>query len=294
MSDGDWCCSYTDENGLWYNDRWSEESWVGAQKQMAARYTDSPHVVGFELRNELRKATLTRGMLTPTWGGGDAATDWRAAAERAGNEILKVNSDVLIFIDGLEYATNLVGVRNDPARLDVSDKLVYVAHDYSWSQTFSSCENLHDQLNDRWGFILEQNETFTAPLWLSEFGTRKFDFVCTIFFIFVIYSWFCSARRIATGDGHLVGLLYAVFACDRCVVGILETRWHRIERNLETFRSRGGFWDSQHALEWSRQRRRAFERSASPPASYSGSFAAHIIFKKEYQKWFFLRDLFTS
>ena len=24
MSDGDWCCSLTDQNGLWYNDRWPE------------------------------------------------------------------------------------------------------------------------------------------------------------------------------------------------------------------------------------------------------------------------------
>ena len=56
MSDPDWCCSETDENGLWYNDRWPEAEWIAAHKAVAARYAQQPYVVAAELRGRCMEA----------------------------------------------------------------------------------------------------------------------------------------------------------------------------------------------------------------------------------------------
>ena len=75
-SDADWCCTETDENGLWWNGRYSETAWIGDWRTLVQRYRDQPAVVGADLRNEPRGASGKR----PTWGGTDPALDWKRAA----------------------------------------------------------------------------------------------------------------------------------------------------------------------------------------------------------------------
>jgi hypothetical protein len=53
-SDANWCCSDTDENGLWFNRRYSEEMYMAHWETMVARHRDRPNVIAAELRNELR------------------------------------------------------------------------------------------------------------------------------------------------------------------------------------------------------------------------------------------------
>lgn len=43
-----------DENGLWYNTRWSERQWLASWSIMAKRYANNSAVVGAGLRNEPR------------------------------------------------------------------------------------------------------------------------------------------------------------------------------------------------------------------------------------------------
>jgi endoglucanase len=38
MSDAAWCCSDTDRNGLWHNQKYSSDSWVEAVISVAMRY----------------------------------------------------------------------------------------------------------------------------------------------------------------------------------------------------------------------------------------------------------------
>lgn len=176
MSDADWCCSETDENGLWYNDRWSEAQWIEAHTQLAKRYQQQPYVVAAELRNELRGSVIGGRKVNPTWASGDAASDWRGAAVRASTAILDANPSLLIVVDSLSYSTDFTGVYNNPIKLPVSGRLVYSAHDYSWSQQKSSQNALHEYLGDRWGYLLAQNKSYTAPVWVSEFGTSHNQF----------------------------------------------------------------------------------------------------------------------
>jgi len=172
VSDASWCCSTTDGNGLWYNSRYSADSWVSDWKGMALRYKGQSHVIGADLRNELRTSCdFSGGCRTPVWGGGDVNLDWRLAAQTAADAIGEVNSDLLIFVEGLSYALDLKGVYTNPLTLKIANRLVYEAHDYSWSQgTTNTCDQLHTTLGDNWGFILEQGKAFTAPVWVGEWG----------------------------------------------------------------------------------------------------------------------------
>lgn len=61
---------------------------------------------------------------------------WAAAAERAGNVLLAMQSDWLIVVGGVSSNNDLSDVRNRPIVLDVDDRVVYEAHVYSWSGTF--------------------------------------------------------------------------------------------------------------------------------------------------------------
>jgi endoglucanase len=175
VSRADWCCNDTDGNGLWYTNGYPEASWLADWKAITARYQSQPAVVGAELRNELRAA---QGK-TPVWGGNDPALDWHAAAERGGNAVLGVNPDLLIVVQGMNYAADLAGPYTLPVKLAVDHRLVYAAHDYAWfHNNLSTYADLKTALGDAWGYLLVQNKPYTAPVWVSEFGTCHTDSTC--------------------------------------------------------------------------------------------------------------------
>jgi endoglucanase len=54
VSDGNWCCSDDDHNGLWYNSRYSEATWLDHWRRIVDATRACTNVVAAELRNELR------------------------------------------------------------------------------------------------------------------------------------------------------------------------------------------------------------------------------------------------
>ena len=162
MSNGDWCCSGNDGNTLWYNAEYPESSWLADWRGMAARYANVPEVIGADLRNELRGSV--------TWGG-SPVTDWHAAAERGGNAVLSANSNLLIFVEGINYAADLKGVAKLPVMLTIPNRLVYSAHDYPFFHNNLASEgDLFNSLQTNWGYIATPDQPFTAPVWIGEFG----------------------------------------------------------------------------------------------------------------------------
>ena len=97
---------------------------------MSARYAHLPLVVGNDLRNEIRKDS--KEWMTPTWGTGSERVDWRGAAIRGGNSVLKVAPHQLVIVEGLNYANDMLPIKDNPIQLDVPNKLVYSYHYYSW------------------------------------------------------------------------------------------------------------------------------------------------------------------
>lgn len=202
----------TQSNGLWYTQTYPESLWISTWQMIAQRYAYDPTVVGCDLRNEPGSPALDPEAWPQNggaqWGFGDSnptgqPRDWAAAAERAGNAILSVNPNLLIFVEGVRTdpagpivegtrqsywpGGNLMGVGNPgdgrlaprPLTLSVPNRLVYSAHDYGpdiskglpWCQlgstalTPDACRSVWDQT---WGYIARDG---IAPLWIGEFGT---------------------------------------------------------------------------------------------------------------------------
>ena len=162
-----------ESNGLWYSDRYPESRWIDDWKMLANRYKGNDTVIGMDLRNEPFGAC---------WGCGDPSKDWRLAAEKAGNAILSVNPDLLIIVEGIAnyngqntwWGGNLMGAKKFPIRLEVSNRLVYSAHEYpasiypqSWFSDPSYPDNLPAVWDKYWGYLATE-----TPILIGEFGTR--------------------------------------------------------------------------------------------------------------------------
>lgn len=170
------------QSELWYTSAYSEQRWIDDWKMLATRYNGNDTVIGADLHNEPHG--------TASWGTGNQSTDWRLAAERAGNAILSVNPNWLIIVEGIEknvqgfsdsywWGGNLKGVANYPVRLNVPNQLVYSAHDYgpgvsnqTWFSDPSFPNNMPGIWDAYWGYISKQN---IAPVIVGEFGGRGVD-----------------------------------------------------------------------------------------------------------------------
>jgi endoglucanase len=170
------------QSALWYTSTYPESRWISDWQMLANRYKGNPMVVGADLHNEPHAPAC--------WGCGDTTVDWRLAAERAGNAILSVNPNWLIFVEGVDcysaggqasgdcywWGGNLEGAATYPVQLNVPDRLVYSAHDYpssvypqSWFSDPNYPNNLPSIWDTHWGYLYKNN---VAPVWLGEFGTK--------------------------------------------------------------------------------------------------------------------------
>ncbi|MFI6338294.1 cellulase family glycosylhydrolase [Streptomyces sp. NPDC050535] len=163
------------QSALWYTSTVPETTWITNLKALASRYKGDPTVIGIDLHNEPHDPAC--------WGCGDTTRDWRLAAQRAGNAVLSVNSELLVFVEGVQtvdgvsgwWGGNLMGVARYPVQLDVPGRVVYSAHDYatsvaqqSWFSDPSFPANMPGVWDKYWGYIFKQN---LAPVWVGEFGT---------------------------------------------------------------------------------------------------------------------------
>ncbi len=195
---------------LWYTRDYPESSWIRDWQMLATRYLNDDAVIGFDLRNEPHTggsgpwnihAYLHQGA---TWGpyhGMDhPATDWRLAAERAGNAVLAINPHLLIFVEGVQMYPDaatpngvdvswwgglLTPIKKYPVVLNVPHQLVYEVHQYGphkqqmpWFKDLSYQAQLR-VWHAQWTFILDNpGSSYAAPVWLGEFGTCTDDPGC--------------------------------------------------------------------------------------------------------------------
>jgi endoglucanase len=165
------------QSALWYTNQYSEARWISDWTMLAQRYKGNDTVIGFDLHNEPHDPA--------EWGSGNLATDWRLAAERAGNAILAVNPHLLIIVEGVDHigndsywwGGNLAAASQYPVRLSVPAQLVYSPHDYCasvasqhWFSDPSYPANLPALWDAHWGYLLKQS---IAPVWIGEFGTKN-------------------------------------------------------------------------------------------------------------------------
>ncbi len=156
---------------LWYDSAYSDKDWINDWKFMVNRY--GSRIWGCDLANEPHG--------TATWGDSNLETDWHSAAERCGREILIINPNVYIIVEGIQHyygdstwwGGNLMGVKTHPVGLN---NVIYSPHVYGpdlyrhqpWFKDPNFPNNLPDVWDKYWGFV--EKETF-GRLWIGEFGT---------------------------------------------------------------------------------------------------------------------------
>ncbi len=202
--------SSAEDSGLWYTPAYPESAWIADWTALAWRYRHNPTVIGMDLRNEPHNAAFSGSCWTgdnaagaivgpatncPIDGPQDPVTNpnphnWPAAATRAGNAVLAVNPNLLIFIEGVDnYAdysvsgawnwgwngSNLIGVTKHPVTLNVANRVVYSPHDYGpslyqqgWFNSNTTYSSLAGVWDLYWGHVYSLN---IAPVWVGEFGT---------------------------------------------------------------------------------------------------------------------------
>lgn len=162
------------QSPLWYTAAYSEQRWISDWVALAQRYRDDPAVVAFDLHNEPHAQA--------TWGDGNAATDWRLAAQRAGDAILAADPDALLIVEGIEmfhgssywWGGNLQGAMATPIALSAADHVIYSPHEYPasvyaqpWFAAANYPANLPALWDATWG-----NLAGSAPVLIGEFGTK--------------------------------------------------------------------------------------------------------------------------
>jgi endoglucanase len=173
------CCSY-DADALWYTSDHNEAAWIADWESMAQRYASNPRVIGADLREEPRPFSQPLvGTTLINWGQG-GANDWAAAAKRAGDRVVAKNPNMIVFVEGIDAADNLAGVKAHPIALQSPNKLSYEAHQYATFPPFPgdtstpygqmTATQLKTASRTQWGYILDPAQTFVAPVLLGEFG----------------------------------------------------------------------------------------------------------------------------
>ncbi|MEQ9618200.1 MAG: cellulase family glycosylhydrolase [Deltaproteobacteria bacterium] len=165
-------------NELWYSGFYSEEDWINDLAFLADRYRDIERFIGIDIKNEPHGAA--------TWGTGNEFTDWNTAAERAAEEVLSVNPDILIFVQGIQDNPVCSGSLShwwggnlepfDCFPLDIpADKLVLSPHVYGpdvFDQPYFGEPDFPDNMPGIWethfGYLVDRGYSVI----IGEFGGR--------------------------------------------------------------------------------------------------------------------------
>ncbi len=168
---------------LWYGNGYSEQDWINTWTMLATRYQNQWNVIGADLKNEPHGAA--------SWGDGNLSTDWRLAAQRAGNAIQQIAPQWLILVEGVErtpdqqiyhwWGGNLERAGRYPVQLSVPNKVVYSPHEYGpgvYSQPWFYDPSFPNNMSTRWeigfNYLVTNN---IAPVLVGEFGGRQADTV---------------------------------------------------------------------------------------------------------------------
>jgi hypothetical protein len=173
VSHASWCCNLEDGNGWWdesqpyieANQRYFKtQEWAQGLGAIATFAKDHPAVAGIGLRNEIRETPVlnNRG-------------DWYKYIAQGAQAVHDANPDLLIAMGGTLSSTDASFLRSNPLdRSPYGDKVVWEWHQYTfsppWIASFKNCGIWKTVVGGFTGFLLQQDQAYTGPLWLSEFG----------------------------------------------------------------------------------------------------------------------------
>lgn len=166
-----WCCALTDGNGLWWNGNWSYATVQAAWTTVVQAFAGNPLVVGYDLKNEPRQATISGTTYVPTWGSGTSGakgTDFQWFYTQLGNAIQVVDSTKLLICEGTNSASALNYAGTKPVAPTHAGKVLYSVHDYpqGWLSDMSY-STYSTTWQDNAAFLMTEGK---APVWVGEFG----------------------------------------------------------------------------------------------------------------------------
>lgn len=143
------------------------QEWLDGLEAIATWSVSQPGVIGMGLRNEVREWLLQ---------GINGRADWYDFMTQAATRVHAANPELLVVMGGTQSATDLTHIRAN-RNIDWTawqGKHVWEWHAYSFTVTFALAKGNCDLLKQTYGlfdgFLLEQDQPYTAPLILSEFG----------------------------------------------------------------------------------------------------------------------------
>ncbi|HEX6507761.1 MAG TPA: cellulase family glycosylhydrolase [Chloroflexota bacterium] len=196
------------KTGLWYTAAYPQTAWASDWITLIRRFRNDSAFVGADLRNEphLVGSTLDRSAILkngPLWGAFQGTyyhdLDWRYAAETLGNQMLAINPNMLIIVEGVQmyldplkgvltgglWGSNLIGVQYDPIVLSRPGQLVYSVHEYGphmwqgdWFNPKTTYASLASRWDSLWGYLLRARKVLRAPILVGEFGTCHNYYAC--------------------------------------------------------------------------------------------------------------------
>jgi endoglucanase len=164
-----WCCSDSDGNGLWWNGNWPPARFANGWITVARAFAGNPLVIGYDLKNEPRTATIGGTAYKPSWGDGNVSTDFRQLYSTTAARIQAVDSTALFFCEGLSYAADLTAAGAHPVTPGRGGCVVYSMHDYAWFHPSGQQQaDYISSMDAKGGYLLTGGK---APVWVGEFGT---------------------------------------------------------------------------------------------------------------------------
>ncbi|KAE9407560.1 cellulase family protein [Gymnopus androsaceus JB14] len=175
VSKASWCCSLDDGNGWWdtapifvaeNSQYFNTTEWLEGLTAIATWAQSQTGVVAMSIRNELRPFPLLQDT--------DNHDAWYEYVTQGAQAVNVANPDVLIIIGGSQSAEDLSFIKSRPLDITWTGKHVFEMHAYSFSVSYVNPLNICSVALAEYGlldgFVLTQNEAYTAPLILSEFG----------------------------------------------------------------------------------------------------------------------------
>ncbi|MBQ8922089.1 MAG: cellulase family glycosylhydrolase [Oscillospiraceae bacterium] len=192
-------CATTASNGhqlpLWYDSNYSEDDWIEALEWVAETYKNDDTILAIDLKNEPH-GKPEEGSFAK-WDDSSDANNWKRAAERGAEAVLKINPNMLIMVEGIEcypdfsrgadwstpsvdyahydepskifgawWGANFRGVRDYPIDEKYKKQLVYSPHDYGpevWKQS--------------WFYLEDTSKTFTRETLLDDYWRDTWAFI---------------------------------------------------------------------------------------------------------------------
>lgn len=254
-----------EQNGLWYTPEYPEKAWIRDWTTLVRRYRGNATVVAVDLRNEPHtgppgpwtlRAYLHQGSTWGPYAGQESrATDWRLAAQRAGDAVLKANPNLLVIVEGLQLYPDpsrpggvdrywwggvLQPAGRYPVRLSVAHRLVYSPHEYGPEKAQMpffgprmSYAGMSATWEKHWAYLEQGGSNKGVPIFIGEFGTCGSSPTC------VTSSragsqglWFAYLLRFLKQHPEIGWAYWALngtsHSGDECPNYILRKDWHTV------------------------------------------------------------------